>query len=192
MSNEKVIILYDSPEAAQYVTNIEGWISRERHFYGKGEFGERSARQDGCTHKKCEVCGKVFEKTWSSCPDCQRTARYERFKKLEYKEWDGVEFICVYDGDEYFWDLESLQEYMCENDLDDIDLYICTPIFYNTIDSETVAGDAHEDWEPTTELENKIKEFNDYIKTLNPHSWSPGKIRTSYKLPEDVKAEYNS
>ena len=35
------------------------------------------------------------------------------------------------------------------------------------------------------------KEFNDYIKTLKPHSWSSkGKIRTSYKLPPEIKKEW--
>jgi len=189
---EDKIILYDSPEAATYVTNIEGWVSANRHFYGKGEFGERSARQDGCTHKKCE-CGNLFKKEWAYtvCEKCVSKKAYERFLKLEYKEWDGVEYVCEFDGDEFFWDLESLQEYMCENELDEIDLYICSPIHYNTIDLETVADEAHEDWEPSIELEQKIKEFNDFIRTLKPHSWSGiSKIRTSYKLPPEIKKEW--
>jgi len=67
-----------------------------------------------------------------------------------------------------------------------MNLLFCEPMGYSSIDSETVAGDSHEDWEPSDELEQKIKEFNDYLSTLSPHSWQPGKVRTSYKLlPED-------
>lgn len=185
---EQKIVLYDSHEAATYVTNIEGWVSANKHFYGKGELGERLARQDGYTHKKCE-CGNIFEKKWvySVCEDCRRKGDYERFLNLPYKEWDGVEFVREYDGDKFFWDLESLQEYMYENDLDEIDLYICSPVHYNLIDTETVADGSHEDWEPCIALEQKIKEFNDFLKTLSPHSWTHSKIRTSYKLPEEIK-----
>lgn len=192
MTPEEKVILYDSPEAAKYVTNIEGWVSAEKHFYGKGEFAERSARNDGCTHKKCE-CGELFKKEWAYtvCEKCVRKKAYERFLKLPYQEWNEADYVLEYDGDTFFWDIESLQEYMCENELEEIDLYICSPIMYDTIDTETIAGDSHEDWEPSAELEKKINEFNDYIRTLKPHSWGQGKIRTSYKLPEEIKKEYS-
>lgn len=185
MSEEK-IILYDSPEAATYETNIEGWVSANRHFYGKGELGERLARHDGSTHKKCE-CGNVFDKKWAYtvCSDCRRKRGYESFLKLPFKEWDGKEPVCEYDGDKFFWDLESLQEYMEEHEIGDIDLYICEPTHYQTIDTETIASDCYDDWEPSAELEKKIEEFNAYLDSLPPHSWTASKIRTSYKLPKE-------
>jgi hypothetical protein len=70
---------------------------------------------------------------------------------------------------------------MEENEEDVIDLLICAPVNYSQIDLETIADDIHEDWQPDKGLCDKIDEFNSYLKTLPPHSWMPGKIRTNYK-----------
>ena len=74
-----------------------------------------------------------------------------------------------------------------DNPLDSIDLLICAPITYGPIDLQNIADETHEGWEPEDSLMEKIKEFNAFLKTFPPHSWKPGKIRTSYVLPDDVK-----
>ena len=176
--------MYDSPEAATYVTNIEGWIDVNRHFYGKGEDGERMARWSSHTHKICE-CGNKMEKPYTKCSDCRHKSAKERYDALPFKEWDGKEPICTWDGDTYFFREEDLIEYMMEDEdepMKEIDLLICEPINYRPIDTETVADETHEDWEPEDELLKKIDEFNAYLKTLHPHSWTRGKIRTNYTL----------
>lgn len=182
MGNEKITIMYDSPEAAE-VKTITGWVSSGKggypsHYYGKDE---HMARWAGCTHLKCD-CGKIMEKGWTKCDECRTKSARERYFALPYKEWDGKEYVVDWDGDKYFWSEEDLIEYMEENEINEIDLLFCSPIGYSQIDTESVASDSHEDWEPTSELEKKIAEFNEYIQTLPPHSWEPGKIRTNYKL----------
>lgn len=173
-------IMYDSPEAATYVTNIEGWIDINRRFFGKGEEGERMARYSSHTHKICE-CGNKMEKGWTKCSECRRKSSIERYNARPFKEWDGKEPICTWDGDTYFFDEESLIDYMEENEEDTIDLLICDPVNFRQIDLDTIADDTHEDWEPEKELCDKIDEFNAYLKTLPPHSWMAGKVRTCYK-----------
>lgn len=174
------IIMYDSPEAAEPIT-MEGWISKgeDGRFFYKSE---HDARWRGCTHMLCE-CGNVRSKSYTICDTCRAKADRERFLKLPYKVWDGKEYVYDPASDKFFWNEDDLRDHMIDEDLKDIELLICDPIRYQPIDCETVAGDAHEDWEPEYELEEKIKEFNAFLSTLKPHSFIPGKVRTSYILP---------
>lgn len=178
MSTEKEI-MYDSPEAATYVTNIKGWIDVNRRFFGDGERGEQMARYSSHTHKICE-CGNKMSKGYTKCKECRHKSAVTRYNALPFKEWYGEEPICTWDGDHYFFDEGHLIDYMEENELDTIDLLICEPVNYTPIDFGTIASDTHEDWEPEKELVEKVKEFNNFLKTLPPHSWMPGKIRTAY------------
>lgn len=189
MSTDKEIIMYDSPEAAKKET-LTGWVSGGNGGYPKRYYGEdeHMARWAGCTHLKCE-CGEIMGKSYTRCEKCRHKLDVERYNALKFKEWDYVEPVCTWGGDTYFFDIETLEEFMLENEQWEIDLIICDPVHYRHIDSEDVVkGESHEDWEPPAELEKKIEKFNDYLRTLPPHSWMPGKIRTSYKS-EDVKAE---
>jgi hypothetical protein len=180
MEDEK-IIMYDSPEAAQYKTGIEGWVSSDGRFFGKGERGEQMARYADSTHHKCE-CGGIAPKGWIRCETCQKKTANENYSKLPHEEWDRDAPICLYDGDKYFFSEEELIDFLYDHELNgsDVQLVLCQPMNYQPIDGETVAGDAHEDWEPSKELEDRMKQFNEFLKTLPPHSWEPGKIRTSY------------
>lgn len=184
---EEKIIMYDSPEAAEPLT-MEGWISKgtDGRFFYKSE---HDARWRGCTHMRCD-CGGIMKKAWTKCDTCRAKSERERFLKLPYKEWDGVEYVYSPMADKYFWSIDDLNDYMYDEEIDEINLLICDPVLYDKIDCETVAGDAHEDWEPEKELEQKINEFNAFLSTLKPHSWTPGKVRTSYVLPiEDRNPE---
>ena len=49
---KQVIIMEESPEAAEYRTDISGWVSCNGNYYGKDE---RMARYDGATHKEWEL-----------------------------------------------------------------------------------------------------------------------------------------
>lgn len=182
MSTEEKIIMYDSPEAAQYRTGIEGWVSSDGRFFGKGGHAEQTARYAGSTHHKCE-CGGIAPKGWIRCDYCSKRIADETYLKLQYKEWDGKEPICLYDGEKYFWDESDLIDYLYDNELngDDVQLVFCVPITYEHIDGETIASESHEEWEPSKELSDKINEFNKYLSSLPPHSWTTGKTRTSYE-----------
>lgn len=176
--------MYESPEAATYVTNIEGWVDINRRFFGKGEDAERMARYSSHTHKKCE-CGGIVEKAYIKCPDCRHKAAIERFNSLPFEEWNMSDPVCTWDGDNYFFSEEELIEYMMDNEYENaegIDLLICEPVNFRPIDLDMIADETHEDWSPDKTLCDKIYEFNAYLKTLPPHSWMPGKIRTKYTL----------
>lgn len=182
MANE--IIMYDSPEAAEPVT-LTGWVNKGKdgRFWYKDE---HMARWAGCSHLKCE-CGNVMEKSWTKCKECRHKSAVERYNKLEFKEWDGTFPVCTWDGDKYFFDEDSLTDYMVEDEdepMKEIDLLYCEPIFYHNINADDYCDEAHEDWEPEQELKDAAKAFNEVISKLPPHSYNAGKTRTKYILSE--------
>lgn len=177
MKEEKNIIMYSSPEAAKEVT-LTGWLSADGRFFGKDEHG---ARWSGCTHNICE-CGAMKEKHYTICESCRHKTAAKRYNELPFQEWDLETPVFTWDGDTYFYNIESLEEYMEENDMLTINLLISQPVYHCCISPDSVVnGEAHEDWEPLPALEKKINEFNEFIRTLPAHSYIPGKIRTTYK-----------
>lgn len=183
---EEKIIHYDKPEAATFRTGISGWVSSDGRFFGKDE---HSARYAGCTHKKCDNCDNYTKKGWIYCEDCRRKRSNERYNALPFKEWDGS-VICTWDGDKYFFHEDDLIEWLYEHELNgfDVQLVYAEGISYKELDFESITGDTHEDWEPEKELEDAFNKLNSIIRKLKPHSYTVGKIRTSYDYiykPED-------
>ena len=177
MEKEKVI-LNTSDEAAHFVTDISGWVSRSGIFYGKDE---RAARYAGSTHHLCE-CGKPTEKPWIKCPDCRRKADDKRFRALPRQEWDEKTPITLFDGDEYFFDRDQLEEWCEEHETTpgELQLVICEPNYAREIDSDFYCDDLPDDQsleDVAPELAAKIAEVNQYIFDSKPIlSWGPGKI----------------
>jgi hypothetical protein len=178
MKDEKVIH-YDSPEAATYKTDISGWVGADGRFYGKDE---RAARWGGCTHKKCVECENYTEKTWTHCEDCRNKKAADRYNELPFREWDGKAPLCIWGSEQYFFTEDDLIEYLYDNELNgcDVQLVLARPIGYSEIDYSYWGDDAHEDWEPPKELVEAVEKVNDLIRELKPHSYTIGKIRTSY------------
>lgn len=184
---EEKIIEYDNPEAAIKV-NMDLWKSAKGHYY----ITEESARKDGATHKRC-ACGGLVENGWTTCQSCRYKAASERYKAYPYKEYVEGMPVTLRDGDKYFFSSEEIEEFIyeqnedCDEDdkIDSVDLIVCEPVHYRTISSEDFADDAHDDWEPEKELEDAVEVFNKVIRTLSPHSWKPGKFRTSYVSTEN-------
>lgn len=180
------VIMYDDPAAAQPKT-IDVWVSLDGRYFMK----ESSARYASCTHQTCE-CGGVMKKGWTKCDTCRNRAEAERYANKPFLTWDGKTPICLYNDDKYFFSEDDLIEYLDENNLNgsDVKLMLCTPFEYNAVDWETIATDVHDEWEPTKEMEQKLDEFNAYLKGLPAHSWGQGAFRTTYDYePTEGKKE---
>jgi hypothetical protein len=165
---EEKIIHYDSTEAAQFKTGISGWVSSDGRFWGKDE---HMARYTGCTHMLCD-CGATIKRGYSRC----------EWATLPYVAWDGKAPVCTYDGEHYFFTEEDLIDYLDENKLNgsDVMLVFCESISYSEIDYSYWGDEAHEDWEPPKELVEAVEKVNNLLRDLPPHSYTVGKIRTSY------------
>lgn len=176
MTQEKVI-MYDSPEAAEFKTNIEGWVNSEGRFWGKDE---HMARWSGCTHLICE-CGKTMSKHYTKCEDCRAEGERQRYNALPTKEWDVQEYLYSHAADKYFFSPEDLYEYCEEEEVDPNDLRIvdCDPNYLSTLDfdgdlfpDDNEAEDVIDD-----ELLKMLDELNKKIQVHKPISYSPGKVR---------------
>lgn len=147
-----------------------------------------SAIENYITHENCIDCGNEFEKRFTyekSCKDCQNKKESDKYFKLELIEWDGETPLFDYESDnEYFFSLDEVSDYCDENDLKPTDLMLvtCVKTSFPAVDLETITDSGeivHEDWEPSKEFEDKLKEFNAWLTNQNTNTWLPGNKRVS-------------
>lgn len=177
-TKEKIKILYSAPEAAKKVT-VTGWASSNGRFFGNDE---HMARWDGCTHQICE-CGNEMERGWTRCVNCRDKKLNKTYSNYQYKEWDGKTPLALYNSDTFFWDADCIEDYLEDNNLEpkDLKLVYCRPEYLSEIDTEQWVESLPEDGELPKEFNEKLNEFNAFIRKQNPVSWFPDKYRTEYK-----------
>jgi hypothetical protein len=178
------IIMYDSPEAATFKTDISGWVASDGRFYGKDE---NIARYAGCTHRTCP-CGKIYSKGHVRCDSCQSKLDSDKYYALPVEDWDGSEPVCVYNDDTYFFDEDSLLDWMAdlkadlgENEEAEVQIVKCARGKLHTIDYDNWCDDLPEDGELPDEVCTKIEELNEAIRNAPTVCWYPGKIRINLK-----------
>lgn len=180
--NDNEIIMADSDEAAEYRTNICGWVSRHGNYYGKDE---RMARYDGATHNECPDCKEPIEQVRARCVGCQNIADITRYNKKEHKEWDGKTPLYSEWLNEYIFDdpHEFLDEQIAnggvECDIGDLRLRICEPKQLSQIDEDHWCDDLPEDYDLPADAAGALKAFNEALNDVGTVSWWPGKYRTS-------------
>lgn len=186
-TQEEKIILFDSEEAAKYVTNITGWVSKDGRFWGTDE---RAARYDGCTHVKCE-CGNITEKGWLKCDSCRHKADIEKYNSFPFREWDKKEPVYSYAADKYFFEESDLEEYCDEEEVDpkDLRLVLCNPNYLSEVELDGAELPEDTDLEDVVdkELLAMVAALNDKIRQQNPISYCPGRTRTEY-VPNSIQS----
>ena len=176
MEKEENVIVLDTDDAAAKLTTITGWVSRTGRFYYKDE---RLARYDGCTHKKCE-CGNLMSKNYTKCDACISKMKMDRYNSLPLGTWDGESPVCDYFGDKYFFDgIEEIVDYLEDENIspEDLHLVLCKPNYLGELTSEYWDGILPEEGSFPKELDDKINEFNKFITTQPPISYSPSNVR---------------
>lgn len=186
MKEEKKI-MYESPEAATFMTNLSGWVDINGRYWGKDE---HMARYSSCTHRLCD-CGGEMTKSWTKCEACRARSSREAYFKMPQKEWDLVTPLVLYNDDKYFRNEEELKEYCSEEQINGQDLMLCLcdyqpipQVDYDIWTDIMPEDDGLEDVYP--ELAARVDELNKFIETLKPQTYSQGKYRTSYNYtPEN-------
>jgi hypothetical protein len=174
MDQDKTILDTD-PEAAHQET-LTLWVSK-----GQAFSNERTARYNGCTHKKC-ACGNLTEKHYTYCEACRAKRDHERYLKMEFKEWDGKTPLVVFDTDTYFFDESDLGDY-CENhNIKEVDLnlVLCEPTYAHEIEpNEYYCDDLPEEGEVSHVIQQAFDELNKALReSKEVLSWNAGKFRT--------------
>ncbi|MFJ7007636.1 hypothetical protein [Pseudomonas putida] len=170
---EEKVVMYESPEAASIQT-VTGWVDPSGRFWGKDE---HMARYCGSTHRQCaNNPAHPIHATNGWCEDCRAESRAEKFDAMPKRVWAG-EVITEYDGDEYFFDEESLRDHLIDNDIDpaDLKLVFCTPNYPRQIDpNDHFCDDLPEDGEINDDqLLAAFQLLNEMIRKCPPLSWSP-------------------
>lgn len=179
METKKELVIFPDDELAAKKETVTGWVSRNKRFYGENE---SAARYDGSTHSKCE-CGNKVQKGWTKCDFCRAKSAKERYDAYEFQEWDGKQPVYSDNYDKYFFDSDEIDDYCEENEVssEDLMLVICKSNYLGLINSSIWEDDLPEDGDIPKELQVKLDELNEFIKTLPPVSYYPSKIRTKYE-----------
>jgi hypothetical protein len=166
------MILYDSDEAAHKETReVEGWVSSDGYFYA-GHDAEHLARYRGSTHRKCPVCGEIYE-TNGYCNHCAQIRKHERFMTMPAEKWDEIEdMVGLYgDGETFFSSRDEINDWCDDRECkpEDLELEICKPCIASPIDFESYyEDDLPEDAELPGEFADQCVKLNAWIKEHKP------------------------
>ena len=184
MSDHKVKVMFDSPEAAQFKT-VEGWVSRQGSFYGDDEV---AARWAGCTHRLCK-CGNQMDKFENWCGHCRLKRDWDAYEALPKEPWDGETPVYSISLIKFFLEgieeiLDDKEESLTEDDyLETLRLVHCDPVYLHAIDEDYWADDLPTDSEGELPVSVcvALESLNDALGAAGPISWKPSK--RAVKLP---------
>jgi hypothetical protein len=181
---DKKIIMRASDEAAKLRT-VRGWVSSDGRWFGDNE---SIARYAGCTHDVC-VCGAVIDKGRTKCDKCHDKDRWEKYKTLESKLWDGSDFLVTWDDDKFFWSDSDLMDYCEEQQMQpqDLQLVFAVPVYGRYLESDYFCDELHEDGELPDSIIEAMEKFNEVVKAAGPLSWRDGNIAAI--IPENYRVE---
>ncbi|MBH3399149.1 hypothetical protein I5S60_06170 [Pseudomonas fluorescens] len=171
---EEKVVMYESPQAASIQT-VTGWVGADGRFWGKDE---HMARWCGATHRHCEKNpDHPIHEIRSYCQPCHQESRQAKFAAMPVKEWSG-EPLGIFDSDQYFFDEDSLRDFLIDSDIDlaDLQLCICEPNMPREIDPSNVfSDDLPDDGEiRDQQLVAAFDLLNEMIRQSEPLSWSEG------------------
>ena len=181
----ETIVMLDSPEAAQYRTDISGWVSRGGVYFGNDEFSELAARRAGCTHMLCRSCGATpTPEHYPVCPACSAAAERTWYDSLPRAEWDGQALLYSEVQDRYYTSPGNATESLgAGKTLADLRLTICTPNYASPIVPDYFADKIDADGELPDEIYDAMEAFNQAADGI-VLSWSPG--QTALALPAET------
>jgi len=171
MNGKEPIVLFDSPEAAQFKT-VGVWVSR----HGRPCSDERCARYDGCTHYVCEECGQPYPKT-SYCIPCHDKMRRAIFDAMPKMPWDTTTPLVIFNTDIYFFDVGDLLDYCADNEVppESLPLVLCVPKETPELDPDDFFWDVlGEGGDVPGEIVKAAEAFNAAVQAAGPLSWCEG------------------
>lgn len=128
----------------------------------------------------------------AACADEREEAAWARLKKMTPKQFSLADEFFLYNGDEYFSDLDEVESYMDENSIDEVRLIEAVPLFMKLENSEQFTDIApDEDWGGRSEAlldaaDEIIAEANEKLRALGPLSYGPGKLGYLYRIGDEI------
>jgi len=101
----------------------------------------------------------------------------EQFASYPVEKWDGETPCCVFDSDIYFFDEDSLLDYIAENESEtELRICKCKPVYLSPINEDNWCDDLPEDGELPDEVVTALESLNKAISESGPVSWREDKI----------------
>lgn len=171
-------IFYNTDEAATYKT-VEGWVSRDGQFWGKGDQAEHMARYKGSTHGRCSTCDAVIDKRLVRCQSCSENLKDKRHRERRSLKWDHESPLYSDKLDAYYFDIDQIKKVMEESGMSWVQLriLICEPVKAEHLEQDHFIDILPEDGELPDQLIEAMETFNKMVDKCPPVSWSP----TDYK-----------
>lgn len=167
------IVYPDSENAARYVKNVEGWVSRNGLFFGNLSTSESAARYDGCTHTKCKNCGSAVKKGYLSCDACIDKREIEKYARMPRVEWDGKAMIYSPVTEDYYASPDDAEDSLEDGQsIECLRLVVCDPNFVY-LRSDYFDSVMPDDGDMPTPVLAAIDAFNESVKGIVV-SWHPG------------------
>lgn len=145
------------------------------------------------THAICRDCGVNIDASERriSCRLCRDKAEMKAWELMEVVEWDGETPLCDWRSDQYFFDEESVEEYVAESDFPM--LVVCEPNKGRHFElAEWLCDELAEDHEPDepVEVRDAVEVINKWLMSTT-FSWLPGSKRVVFRsddIPSDDSA----
>ncbi len=187
MTTTAPIIMYDSPEAATYRTDIKGWVCRNGFFCGDGPGAEHQARWSGATHRECDTCGSINE-VRSYCKTCRDKQVREDWLAMPIIEWDGKCMLAIHDDDRFFSDPDEFIEWCEDEGIEPgtVMLVATAGQFLSEVDLDYWQDDLPEDGDLPNDVADALEALNTVIRAQKePICWRPVKKRVIVPTPAD-------
>jgi len=176
MNEQKKVVYEDS---AEYRTNLEGWVCTNcNRYWGKDE---RMAHWCCSNDRPCECGGRITDGSYINCKQCRNKKEQERYDSYEEVDWDGKTPLVSYNTDRFFFDADSLVEYLEDEELniEDVQLIIAEsydPSYFDMVDY--LCDYLVDDCDPPGDWEKVEKAVNDYLEgNRGKFSWTQGKTK---------------
>ena len=171
--------MFHSPDAAQYRTNLSGWVSRGWRYWGDDE---QAARYDGCTHRPCLDCEESTEKGSLVCDNCSGIRAEKQYNAMPKEEWDEKGMLYSDLDGKYFSSWGKVEDYAEDKEIgiDKLRLIICEPQYLPLIPDDYGCDELPQDGELPDDVIQAINDVNKVIRASEPISWYPGRKAAIY------------
>jgi hypothetical protein len=157
----------------------QGWISKLSRQLYTGHNAEHHARYHDATDFPCECGLRRAEKHYTICKVCRDKAIDAKWADLLAKaiDWDGKTPLCDYDGDNYLFDENQVQDHIDNHiaeggTVETLRLVLCEPDNGSQFEmAEFLCDSLPEDGDLDDAEINKV--VNDWIDAHAPFSWRP-------------------
>jgi hypothetical protein len=176
------------PENSDWKT-VEGYVCRTCNRY----WGEDKNLANYCCsdHSICKCGNKTKDKSWAICEECLRKRDEQRWEKAEEVDWNGETPLCLFNGDKYFFCIDSILCYLEDNEIEisDLRLELCEaepmPVFSMYEFLEDYLPEDMPEPDGSYEIEQIVNKFLD-------GNWQPCYMGCGKKISEKSKLKYLS